>query len=305
MSAGAGYTPTCSTPTRPFRSTAILAFRPAWPKCCCKPPRARAPAPALPDAWPTGWVRGLRARGGFTLDLSWKDGCLVEATLSSSLGLPARVEAACLAQRSCSVERISDGAVLPIFAEGEQIVFETQPGEAYRLSWLRHEHRFAARSTGNLPPGAAAVTETRLRVGSLGEMMVHPGFYLYVGSAFGPGGLRARVGRHIAGSGPLRWHIDYLRRVTQPVETWCAPEQRCEHEWAQSLAAAARVSVPLARFGASDCRCPAHLFFLKGDLDPPGCWRGCKLAVVQPGDRVHLRVRSINRTGFHRYRFAE
>ncbi len=31
--------------------------------------------------------------------------------------------------------------------------------------------------------------------------------------------------------------------------------------------AAARVGVPLARFGASDCRCPAHLFFLKGDLD--------------------------------------
>jgi len=113
----------------------------------------------------------------------------------------------------------------------------------------------------------SAVAEARLRVGSLGEMMVHPGFYLYVGSAYGPGGLRARVGRHIAGSGPLRWHIDYLRRVTQPVETWCAPEQRCEHEWARSLASAARVSMPLARFGASDCRCPAHLFFLKGDLD--------------------------------------
>ena len=112
-----------------------------------------------------------------------------------------------------------------------------------------------------------AFAETRLRVGSLGEMMVHPGFYLYVGSAFGPGGLRARVGRHIAGSGPLRWHIDYLRRGAQPVAAWCAPDQRCEHEWAQTLAAAVRVSVPLARFGASDCRCPAHLFFLKRDLD--------------------------------------
>ncbi len=89
--------------------------------------------PALPDAWPNGWVRGLRGRGGFTVDLAWKEGCLVEATLSSSLGLPARVEAACLAQRSCSVERISGGAALPIFAEGEQVVFETQPGEAYRL----------------------------------------------------------------------------------------------------------------------------------------------------------------------------
>ncbi len=42
--------------------------------------------PALPKAWPTGRVHGLRARGGYTVDLAWADGKLTAARIVSTLG---------------------------------------------------------------------------------------------------------------------------------------------------------------------------------------------------------------------------
>ncbi|MBP3570573.1 MAG: glycoside hydrolase family 95 protein [Clostridia bacterium] len=39
--------------------------------------------PALPKAWPAGYVKGIKARGNITIDMAWKDGKLTEVTILS------------------------------------------------------------------------------------------------------------------------------------------------------------------------------------------------------------------------------
>lgn len=50
--------------------------------------------PALPAAWPDGEVRGVRARGGFEVDLRWRAGAVDRLVLRSRLGGVARVRSA-------------------------------------------------------------------------------------------------------------------------------------------------------------------------------------------------------------------
>jgi len=47
--------------------------------------------PALPTAWPAGCVTGLRARGGYEVDIHWKDGKLQRALVTSSSGGTVRI----------------------------------------------------------------------------------------------------------------------------------------------------------------------------------------------------------------------
>ena len=101
---------------------------------------------------------------------------------------------------------------------------------------------------------------------SLGKFDLIPGFYAYVGSAFGAGGLRARLGHHLAATAEPHWHIDYLLQVAHPVEVWyTTADRKLEHHWAELLEAAPRFRVPIPRFGASDYHRSrrSHLFYSK------------------------------------------
>ena len=99
------------------------------------------------------------------------------------------------------------------------------------------------------------------QIGKWGMLDIRPGYYLYVGSAFGPGGLPARVARHCRQEKSRRWHVDYLREFAMPESVWYSyGPDRYEHEWATALAKMDGMN-PVKGFGCSDCRCGAHLFY--------------------------------------------
>jgi Uri superfamily endonuclease len=104
----------------------------------------------------------------------------------------------------------------------------------------------------------------RIAVGRLGEFDFPAGDYVYTGSAFGPGGLEARLKRHFLVSKKNHWHIDYLRAQAELVGSMLGPDQDLECTWAKELLKHKGYAL-VSGFGASDCRqgCPAHLVYFE------------------------------------------
>lgn len=101
-----------------------------------------------------------------------------------------------------------------------------------------------------------------IAAGRLPRASLLPGWYAYAGSARGPGGLRARIGRHLAAAKRRRWHVDMLTLAACEIEAFAFPGAG-ECDLLARLAALPGATVPLPGFGAGDCRaCAAHLVAL-------------------------------------------
>jgi alpha-L-fucosidase 2 len=84
--------------------------------------------PALPDAWQTGSVSGLRARGGFEVDMAWKSGRIVKLTVKSKLGGRCRIRS----DSSLTMEGLSAPSVKS--PEAHVIEFDTKAGKTYTFA---------------------------------------------------------------------------------------------------------------------------------------------------------------------------
>jgi alpha-L-fucosidase 2 len=69
--------------------------------------------PALPDAWPSGSISGICARGGFEVSIKWKDGKLNGVEVLSKTG------------NNCT-----------LFYQGKKVSFETEKGSTYKLNTM-------------------------------------------------------------------------------------------------------------------------------------------------------------------------
>ncbi|MCK4896304.1 MAG: GIY-YIG nuclease family protein [Candidatus Heimdallarchaeota archaeon] len=89
------------------------------------------------------------------------------------------------------------------------------------------------------------------------------GYYIYIGSAFGAGGLSSRLHRHLRKIKKKHWHIDQITtsKFSEIIGIGVLLKQRVECVLSKIIEDIEK-TVPITGFGNSDCekKCTSHLF---------------------------------------------
>lgn len=94
---------------------------------------------------------------------------------------------------------------------------------------------------------------------AIGKHRFAPGDYLYAGSANGPGGLNARIARHLRRDKNLHWHIDQLTSKASAMAAIAYADAK-ECDLVSQLTQLSTITIPAPGFGSTDCtRCQSHL----------------------------------------------
>jgi len=100
--------------------------------------------------------------------------------------------------------------------------------------------------------------DTRISVGSLGEIDLVAGTYAYTGSS--KSGLHIRAFRHLGIPEKKRWHIDHITSIAVEKSVWkkaYSPKEECK-----TAEVLEEMYPGPGGFGSSDCKCRTHLFYL-------------------------------------------
>lgn len=96
--------------------------------------------------------------------------------------------------------------------------------------------------------------------------LLSAGYYIYIGSAFGAGGLSSRLHRHLRKIKKKHWHIDQITtsKFSEIIGLGVLLKQRVECELSEIIGDIEK-TVPINGFGNSDCekKCISHFFRIR------------------------------------------
>lgn len=105
-----------------------------------------------------------------------------------------------------------------------------------------------------------------IEIGALGFNDFKKGKYYYIGSA--QSNLKSRVERHLKSDKKFHWHIDYLLDKAKVSNYYTIEaEKKFECKLYNFLQQHNSFEVPVEGFGASDCKCKAHLLYSNNEVD--------------------------------------